>query len=260
MIAHDRGEYEEALTWGQRALDLVSEVDDPEEEVESYEVLIPPLIALGRFEEARGLAVVHDEVCSGLTAHHKVHGIGIIVEVEELLGGWDSIASLRDRIRKDIAANLGTPCVRNPRTLMACAAAHEIIGEAEEARRLESEAGERAMEGYPLVLEPPRLRLRMARGDLDAVDDALGSFPQQRYWFAFALQAVVLDAYAALGEREAVEQHAAAIPGNNRYLEPFALRALGRVRRDEDLVRQALEGFEALELPWQGDQTRALLA
>lgn len=260
MAAHDAAEYEEALAWGQRALDLVTEVDDPEEQVESYEVLIPPLIALGRFEEARRLAVIHDEVCRGLTPHHKVHGVGIIVEVEELLGGWGSIASLRERIRKDIAANLGTPCVRNPRTLLACAAAHEVLGEAEEARRLESEAEEIAMEGYPLVLEPPRLRLRIARGDLDTVDDALKTIPQQRYWFAFALQAVVLDAYAALGEREPVERHAAAVPAKNRYLQPFALRALGRVRREDDLVRQALERFEALGLTWQADQTRALLA
>jgi hypothetical protein len=43
------------------------------------------------------------------------------------------------------------------------------------------------------------------------------------------------------------------------YLQPFALRALGAVRGDKELVRQAHERFEALKLRWHAAQTRALL-
>ena len=47
--------------------------------------------------------------------------------------------------------------------------------------------------------------------------------------------------------------------GRNRYLEPFALRALGRVRGDRELGRRAVEAFDALGLGWHAAETRALL-
>ena len=43
------------------------------------------------------------------------------------------------------------------------------------------------------------------------------------------------------------------------YLRPFALRALGRVRGDEALVREALAEFEAYGLGWFAAETRASL-
>jgi hypothetical protein len=43
-------------------------------------------------------------------------------------------------------------------------------------------------------------------------------------------------------------------------LEPFALCALGLVRRDEALVGQAAERFEAFGLEWHAARTRALLS
>ena len=43
------------------------------------------------------------------------------------------------------------------------------------------------------------------------------------------------------------------------YLRPFALRALGRVRGDEALVREALAEFEAYRLGWFAAETRASL-
>ena len=42
--------------------------------------------------------------------------------------------------------------------------------------------------------------------------------------------------------------------------EAFALRALGRVRNDEELIRQALERFEAMGLDGPAAETRALLS
>ena len=260
VSAHHDGDYDAALEWAWSAFDLLPEVTDPEEEVESYEALLPALVAVGHFEEARTVVARHDERCSHLTPHHRVHGIGVIVELEELLGGWDVIASLRERIRADVADNLDTPCVRNPRTLLACALAHELCGDPDEAQRLESEAEQLAMEGYPIILGPPRIRLSLVRGNLERVEAALSGHPLHGLWFGSAAAAAALDAGAALGKRDAVERRAAAVPDKNRYLQPFALRALGQVREDEGLIRAALQRFESLGLDWHAEQTRALLS
>jgi mannose/cellobiose epimerase-like protein (N-acyl-D-glucosamine 2-epimerase family) len=43
------------------------------------------------------------------------------------------------------------------------------------------------------------------------------------------------------------------------WLEPFALRALGQVREDDELIRQALALFEAMGLDWHAAETRKWL-
>ena len=43
------------------------------------------------------------------------------------------------------------------------------------------------------------------------------------------------------------------------YLRPFALRALGRVRADDDLIREAFDEFEQFRLASFAAETRALL-
>jgi hypothetical protein len=43
------------------------------------------------------------------------------------------------------------------------------------------------------------------------------------------------------------------------YMEPFALRALGVVREDEEMISRAAERFDALALGWYAAQTRVLL-
>ena len=64
---------------------------------------------------------------------------------------------------------------------------------------------------------------------------------------------------AGIGDGVRVEDEAPRFLQQGTYFEPFALRALGVVRDDEDLIRQALERFEALKLDWHAEQTRALL-
>jgi hypothetical protein len=43
------------------------------------------------------------------------------------------------------------------------------------------------------------------------------------------------------------------------YLEPFALRALGFARKDDGLIAQAIQRFEAMGLDWHAAETRKLL-
>ena len=107
----------------------------------------------------------------------------------------------------------------------------------------------------------PRIRLALVRGDLDLagrlVDASFGM--RKGYWYSLAATAAQLDALAALGDRNQVELAAQPFTETKTYLAAFALRALGVVREDEDLIRQALERFESMKLDWHAEQTRALL-
>ena len=70
--------------------------------------------------------------------------------------------------------------------------------------------------------------------------------------------ATKLEALIALGRTGEAEQTATSLLEPGTYLEPFALRALGRVRSDPALTEQAAERFEAMGLGWHAAKTRAL--
>ena len=159
-----------------------------------------------------------------------------------------------------VAANLDTPCVRNARLLLTCALAQLALGDADEAERLEREADALGMEGRPFLLDPLRIRLALERGDRKRLGDLLRErVPVRSIVWRSSYVAARLDGLAALGERDRVEAEAVPELRPGTYLEPFTLRALGRVREDEELVRQALARFEALGLDWQAAKARALL-
>jgi hypothetical protein len=62
----------------------------------------------------------------------------------------------------------------------------------------------------------------------------------------------------ALGRLEEAEEQATRLVQPGTYLEPFALRTLGVVRRNPDLIAQAAQRFEALGLNWHAAQTHAI--
>jgi hypothetical protein len=146
------------------------------------------------------------------------------------------------------------------RSLYVCALANAYLGYDDEARRLEARAEPLAMSGYGTALDTPPLLIALHRGDLAAVESLLGE-PGVRAsnWLYLSSMAAHLDGLAALGERERVEREAAHTLQPGTYLEPFALRALGLVREDEALVREAGERFEAFGLEWHAARTRALI-
>jgi hypothetical protein len=154
--------------------------------------------------------------------------------------------------------NLDTPCARNARSLLVCAAAAAARGDADEAARLERAADALGMEGYEYSLAGPRLRLALLRGSLDGVGTLGRKSAGHDITFGLAVHSARLDAFAALGEREHVEEAAPPLLRHGTYLEPFALRALGLVRGDDALVEQALGRFEAMGLDWHAAQTEAL--
>ncbi len=205
----------------------------------------------------------HAEVSSRLTPHHRIHSIAMELEVKELMGEWASIKELTPEVERRVAENLGTPCIRNSRSLLVEAVAHAYAGEDAEARRLEGRALEIAFEGFGFRLFGPRVRLALLRGELDVVEEMLSEDVARRGHDWMVTSAMVtsrLDALLALGWREAVEAEAAPLSSSRSVLRPFALRALALVREDEALLQEALERFESLGLTWHAEETRKKLA
>jgi len=264
VAAHHFDRFEEAMEWAQRPLDFIDQISDPEKVAEVYEAIVPVATMLGRFNAARAQAELFDRATQPLTPHHRVHGVSVAAEIEELAGGWHTLARLTPRAEQAIGENLNTPCIRNERTLLVCAAAQYVLGNRADADRLEAEAEGMEMEGFDIVLKGPRLRLALLKRDRDVVERLLGVVSsggrKHSYWFVLAATVATLDALVFVGTREQVEDEAAPLAElSNTYLEPFALRALGQVRGDKDLIGRALERFEAMRLGWHAEQTRALL-
>ncbi len=263
IVAFVAGEYDHGRAWAERRFDLLDEISDPDLRADIHSAPISGCIWSGRFKEARRLARAHDEIAARLTPHHRVHGVSIEIEVEELLGRWDAIRGLQQRAETLVGENRETPCVRNPRAILVCAVASERLGDPGEAQRLEEHAREIWMEGYGSTLSTPEVELALARGDLGELERLLAepdiAHGWHRGWFVFANVAARLDALAALRDGARIEAEGAPYLRRRSYVQPFALRALGVVREDEALLREALASFESLGLDWHADQTRGLL-
>jgi class 3 adenylate cyclase len=260
-VAFGEGDFESALTWSQRRLQLVDEISDPDHVADIYEIAIPSYCAKARFSEARRLAVEHDAVVEPLSDHHRVHGIAVELEVEEACGGWDRILESAERTEAAVKANLATPCIRNARSLLLTALAAAHAGDDETAQHYERLADEVASEGYDFVLAAPRIWLALLRGEIDTLDRLQPrDLARGHTWYALPTSAARLDALAALQERALVEREAPPLLQPDTYLEPFALRALGAVREDEELIEQAADRFDAIGLEWHAEESRRLLA
>jgi class 3 adenylate cyclase/tetratricopeptide (TPR) repeat protein len=261
VTAFADGDYHESLSWAQRRLELVDEISDPDHVADVYEIAIPACCAFGRFTEARRLAAVHDEVVEPLSTHHRVHGVSVSLEVEELCGAWERIVGLAPRTETAVEENVSTPCIRNARSLLVTALAAAHTGDAETAKYFEERAYELTTEGYENVLAAPRAHLALARGEIDVAVALVPPFDeyQLQTWFALPIATVRLDALAAARDRDRLEREAPRFMRPGMYMEPFALRALGIVREDDDLIRLALDRFEVMRLDWHAAQTRVLL-
>jgi hypothetical protein len=256
-VAFAEADFASALTWSQRRLTVKDEITDPDHVAEIYELAIPSCCANARFAEAMRLAAEHDAIVEPLSDHHRLHGIAVLLEVEEVCGNWNRILDLADRTEAAVEANLTTPCVRNARTLLVTALAAAHTGDEETARQYERRAEEVATEGYDLVLAAPRTWLALLRGEIDELDRLEPvDLARVKHEYALPAAAARLDALAALKERSLIERGAPRLLQPGTYLEPFALRALGAVREDELLIEQAAHRFDAMGLNWHAEQSR----
>jgi class 3 adenylate cyclase len=260
VSAFRKGDFETAHTWELRRFDIQPEITNPDVIHDAYISTIPTAAAIGRLREARRLAQELDEFVARLTPHHRVHGVGCKLEVEELAGDWDAILALEAQAEQAVAGNSDTPCVRNARSLLVCALARELTGDSQRARELEAQSRELENEGSGAIMATPRARLALARGELDNLDELLGDkeWLQRQSWFSLPAGATRLDVLAAVGAPDDVEAAAEQLGRPKSYLEPFALRALGIVREDETLLAEAHDRFGALRLHWYAGQTESL--
>jgi len=264
-IAMDAGDYEAAWALNRRRLGLMDELADADLRADTVQSAIPSCIATCRFDEAREMARLTDEATRRLTPHHRVHGVAVLVEVEELLGGWATIRGLEERVRAAVAANAKTPCTRNARSLLVCAMAEAHLGAESRARELEESALALGMSGRH-TLDAPLLRLALIYGENQRAEELLATLMGEGGWYSrgvdssFATLITKLDGLAALGNRAAVDQLAPGVLRPGTYVEPFAQRALGIVHEDEALIAQAAARLDELGLAWHAAQTRERLA
>jgi hypothetical protein len=251
------GRYAESIEWADKRLQLAERITDPDHLVDIYSMPIPGLLGLGRFHEARRFAEMHAQAAQRLSTHHQVHAVAMKLELEELIGDWSTIRELGSRTEEVVEANQATPCVRNARSLLSCALAGAYAGEHVESERLEERSNDLDMAGFAPMLAPLRLRLALLRNREVDIERLLADAippPLAKNWWRLTTLAARLDALAALDDRRRVEQEAPPLVVPHTYLEPFALRALGVVRQDHDLITRATASFHALGLEWYAGQ------
>jgi tetratricopeptide (TPR) repeat protein len=252
MAAFRTADFDAAFDWAQKRFAVMGEISDPDHVADIYEFAISTHCATGRFEEARRLSLAHEAVVEPLSIHHRLHGAAVQLEVFETQGTWDRALDLAAETEARVEANLATPCVRNARSLFILAVAAESCGDSETARRYEERAQEVAPEGYEAMLAAPRARLALLRGQVDDVDSLVGPLDlgEGRIWFALQSASARLDGLAAARDGERLEREARPFLGRRSYLQPFALRALGIVREDRQMIEQARVVFESMGLDW----------
>ena len=258
LAATQRGRYEAACDWVDRAFAVVPDLSDPGYELHQYWNAGFVYARAGRLHEARRFAAVCEELASSLTAHDEVHAVGLLALLESLFGNWELLAGLASRAEAASAANEDFPCQFNWRTLVVCGLALAHAGEERDARRLEELGRSNAIVAGPPEREPALLRLALLRGDLESAEAILEGLPPVGNPWSVDSAAARLDALAALGDSQRAEREAAPFVEAQSYTRPFALRALGLMRGDDALVAEAAAGFEAMGLGWRAEETRAL--
>jgi hypothetical protein len=186
--------------------------------------------------------------------------VSLELELADALGDWHALAEQTDRALAAIDANLATPCVRNPRDLLLCGLAHLCLGDESRATELERDGLRLAGEGYETYLSGVQLRIAMERGDRRAMESLIELPVERALVWGPGVFAARLDAFVALGRHDRIGLEAPELVQPGTTVEPFALRALGVARGDDELLGRADERFAALGLTWHRAQTERLLA
>jgi class 3 adenylate cyclase len=254
VAAMARGDYEESYGWATKRLALVPVLTDPDHISLVYGYTLGSVVCVGRLEEARRIAQAYDDVTRTLSPHHRLHAAYMPVSVEAEAGRWEAVRGLTARTESAVAANVDTPCVLEDFALLLCALAHVHLGADQEAQRLEHIVLDLGREGFE-TRAGIDLEIAVARGDLAEAERIVGVWSPQGLYDVDGVIAR-LNALVALERRADIEADAPALVIPGSYLEPFALRALGRAREDDEMILAAVARFEAMGLTWHAAQTQ----
>jgi hypothetical protein len=237
----------------------VPEIDDPDHLLDVYEAVNPVFSMVGRLDEVREFAALHEKAGRPLSPHHRVHSFALLCELEDAAGGWEAIATRSDDIVAAVENNLETPCTRNARSLLVTAVA--LLATGRESQALEKRALQLAERGWASgALASPGIRLGLLRRDRAEVERWLEADVFRMFVYGPGVMTARLDALAAIRDAAQVEEVAPGYVRSGLLLEPFALRALGIVRHSDSLLAKADERFAGLGLEWHRAQTDRLLA
>jgi predicted ATPase len=260
-VALAAADYDQARRIVEQRLAVLERIADPDHRADAYWAALPAYLGTGSLDEARRIGELHEEVTAGLTSHHRLHGVAVVLEIELLAGNWNVIRELTPRTERATEQST-TRCLHSRLGLLTCALASAYLGDDAEARRLEARSEEYGTARYGR--EESTIWLALHRGDLDAVERLLEELerPGKSLLRSRKLAPVAarFDALAALGRRNTLERDAPALLRPGTYLEPYALRALGLVRGNAALLGKAADSFDAMKLTWHAKQTRRALA
>ena len=248
------GDVDEARRLNEQLAELAPRLSDPDDQTRPFLGIVGMRISLGDLAGAARAATLNVELARGLTPHHRLHGAGMQMLTATLSGRWNDIAAFAGEMERAVDDN-DTPCPQNVSTLLHCALASVLHGNESEARRLEEKAEAIGLHWSRYWIDPPRIRLALARGHVDSLPPLLEGMEPG----TIEPPSAYLDALVALREYDRIEAEAPAWLRAGTYAEPFALRALGVARKDRTLIRQALASFETLGMPWHAEQTKLLI-
>ena len=255
-------DFHEADRWAQRRFELLDRLTDPDKIAHIQYYGATAALAAGRPDEAEALVRRHDIVASRLSPHHEVHALAVLLFVEEALGHWDEVRRLQHRVERAVAANQGTPCVLNARTLLSCAVACGELGLDAEAQRLEEAAVEQGFRRSASASGSTRRR-RISRccEATSSGSTRCSSRPARRGTVAGRqpLRAGDEARGADRARPDARGRGSRDLPVAAGDV-PRAVRAAhARPRAERSHVTgQAIERFEAMGLGWHAAKTRAL--
>jgi len=256
-VAWSEGDVDRVRRFVEERLSLLPDLSDPDDRHFALMSGVNINLETGRLSQARELSLRLQEMVAGLTPHHRLHGVAVRIDVEAWAGYWETVRELTPSVEQVVEANKATPCPANATSLLYCAAAHVGVSR-DEVQRLEAQADAHRLEGFESHHQMGDLRLALARSDSGALRRLVDSLDTRVFASIRRDPAAYLDALLVLGEDERIEAEAPELARPGTYVEPFALRALGLVRRDSDAIRQAVARFEAMGLDRHAAETSEL--
>jgi class 3 adenylate cyclase len=260
-VALVNGDLTAAVGWLDRRLALLPRLSDPDDRHFALMTATSLSILMGRMPEAEERAAAMLEMVSGLTAHHRVHGVERTVMVAMLNGRWDQIGEMTADAEHAVDENRAAPCTGNCSALLYCAIASAARGDLAEAERLAATGRAYERDGSREYHADGWLRLMLAFGDLQGAEELIADLgllePHDRLHQPDT-PAAMLDALVALSAFDRIEDAAPRWLRPGTYAEPFALRALGVARGDSGLLSEAAGRFRAIGLEWRAAETERL--